>query len=244
MIKLCFILYYLKLYPTFDSLAEKFDVSRSTAHDWLHRLTPILAKTLSGLGYMPARQVAKVKDLAVICKGLEEIIIDVTEREQQRPKEKEKQKEKYSGKQGYHTAKNTTISSREKVVLFVGQTFWRCKHDYAMFKEEFSPNYKWFKEVKVAVDSGYQGIKKDYEDIKVSIPYKKPRKSKKRPNPKLTKEEKGYNKRVGQVRIYVEHAIGGMKRFKVLVNAFRNRIEGFVDDVIGVCAGLWKCLIT
>ena len=242
-IKLCFILYYLKLYPTFDVLAEKFDLSRSNAHNWVHSLTPLVAKTLSNLGYMPARKFNSIEDFKAACEGLDEILIDVTEREFRRPKDNEVQKEVYSGKQGYHTQKNTVMSSKEKIVLFVGQTFGGRNHDYTMLKEEFSPKKQWFEDIKVAVDLGYQGIKKDYEGIGVAIPHKKARKSKANPNPKLSKEQKAHNQAVSKIRVYVENAIGGMKRFKVLVHAFRNRIEGFVDDVIGVGAGLWNCLI-
>ena len=75
------------------------------------------------------------------------------------------------------------------------------------------------------------------------MPNKKPRKRKANPKPKLSKEQKAYNQAVSKIRVYVENAIGRMKRFKFLVHAFRNRIEGFIDDVLGVCTGLWNCLI-
>ena len=78
-IKLCFILYYLRLYPTFDVLAEKFDLSRSNAHAWVHRLTPVITKTLSSLGYMPTREFESIEDFKTAFQGLDEILIDVTE---------------------------------------------------------------------------------------------------------------------------------------------------------------------
>jgi hypothetical protein len=46
------------------------------------------------------------------------------------------------------------------------------------------------------------------------------------------------------VELSVEHAIGGMKRYNILVHAFRNRLENFEDDVIGVCAGLWNLVLS
>ena len=52
------------------------------------------------------------------------------------------------------------------------------------------------------------------------------------------------NKAVSQVRIFVEHAIGGMKLYTILVYAFRNCKENFEDDVIGVCAGLWNLVLS
>jgi len=35
-----------------------------------------------------------------------------------------------------------------------------------------------------------------------------------------------------------------MKRYNILVHAFRNRKENFEDDVIGVCAGLWNLVLS
>jgi len=56
----------------------------------------------------------------------------------------------------------------------------------------------------------------------------------------LTAEQRAANKAVSQVRIFIEHAIGGMKRFNILVQRFRNRKADFEDDSIGICAGLWN----
>jgi hypothetical protein len=35
-----------------------------------------------------------------------------------------------------------------------------------------------------------------------------------------------------------------MKRYNILVYPFRNRIEHFEDDVIGICAGLWNLVLS
>jgi hypothetical protein len=56
----------------------------------------------------------------------------------------------------------------------------------------------------------------------------------------LSDAQKVANKVLSQVRIFIEHAIGGMKRYTILVHSFRNRKADFEDDVIGVCAGLWN----
>jgi hypothetical protein len=42
----------------------------------------------------------------------------------------------------------------------------------------------------------------------------------------------------------IEHAIGGMKRYTILVHVFRNRKADFEDDAIGVCAGLWNLALS
>jgi DDE superfamily endonuclease len=73
---------------------------------------------------------------------------------------------------------------------------------------------------------------------------KKPRKSKKNPHPQLSAAQKAANTALSQVRIFVEHAIGGMKRSNILVHGFRNHKANFDDDVIGVCAGLWNFVLS
>jgi hypothetical protein len=105
---------------------------------------------------------------------------------------------------------------------------------------EFSTEEAWFKNLHVLVDLGYQGIVKDYEDENIQIPFKKKKKSKDNPNPTLTEEQKEYNKTLSSRRIFVENALGGMKRFNILVHKFRNRKLNFIDDVIVLGAGLWN----
>jgi hypothetical protein len=60
----------------------------------------------------------------------------------------------------------------------------------------------------------------------------------------LSAAQKAVNTALSQIRIFVEHAIGGMKRYNILVHSFRNRTEHFEDDAIGVCAGLWNLVLS
>ena len=113
-----------------------------------------------------------------------------------------------------------------------------------MLKQEFPPDVDWFRDIHVRVDLGYQGMQSDYHIDQLDIPHKKPRKSKKNPSPALSAEQKAENKALSQVRIFVEHAVGGMKRYAILVHNFRNRKANFEDDVIGVCAGLWNLMLS
>ena len=241
--KLLFVLFYLKVYPTFDVLALNFGMSRSKACENLHNLLPILAKTLLNLGFLPERKFDTVDEMKKAFKDIDKIIIDVTERLHQRPKDNEKQSEMYSGKKKTHTVKNTIISSVDKVILFLGRTFPGHTHDYKMLKKEFPPDEPWFENICTLVDLGYQGIKKDYEGNEIYIPHKKPRKSKKNPEPELTNEQKETNRELSKIRIFVENAIGGIKRFNILVHEFRNRKKDFDDDVIALCSGLWNMMI-
>jgi DDE superfamily endonuclease len=143
-----------------------------------------------------------------------------------------------------HTLKNTVMSLPDKFIVFLGRTFSGHHHDYTMLKQELPPDLDWFTDINVRVDLGYLGIQSDYSGNQIDIPTKKPRKSQKHPNPQLSDEQKAANKALSQIRIFIEHAIGGMKRYNILVHAFRNRLENFEDDVIGVCAGLWNFVLS
>ena len=132
----------------------------------------------------------------------------------------------------------------DKFIIFLGRTFSGRNHDYRMLKQEFPPELDWFADLNVRVDLGYLGIKSDYRGEQMAIPTKKPRKSQKDPNPPLSDAQRATHTALSRVRIFIEHAIGGMKRYNILVHAFRNRLENFEDDVIGVCAGLWNLVLS
>ena len=132
------------------------------------------------------------------------------------------------------------MSLPDKLIVFVGRTFSGHNHDYTMLKQELPPELDWFRDLHVRVDLGYQGIQSDYSGDHIEIPTKKPRKSKENPDPQLNDDQKAANKALSQVRIFIEHATGGMKRYNILVHVFRNRKADFEDDAVGICAGLWN----
>ena len=132
------------------------------------------------------------------------------------------------------------MSLPDKFRVFLGRIFSGHPHDYRMLKQELPPELDWFSDINVRVDLGYLGIQSDYHGDQIDIPTKKPRKSKKNPNPQLSDAQKATNKALSQIRIFIEHAIGGMKRYNILVHVFRNRKADFEDDAIGICAGLWN----
>ena len=139
-----------------------------------------------------------------------------------------------------HTLKNTVMSLPDKLIIFLGRTFSGHHHDSLMLQQEFPPELDWFADINVRVDLGYLGMKADYRGDRIDIPTKKPRKSKKNPMPQLSDEQKAANTAWSQIRIFIEHAIGGMQRYNILVHVFRNRKADFEDDAVGICAGLWN----
>jgi hypothetical protein len=133
---------------------------------------------------------------------------------------------------------------RNNSIIFLGRTLSGHNHDYIMLKQEFPPELDWFADINVRVDLGYLGMKSDYHGDRIAIPTKKPRKSQKNPNPQLSDAQRATNTALSRVRIFIEHAIGGMKCYNILAHTFRNRLENFEDDVIGVCAGLWNLVLS
>jgi hypothetical protein len=140
--------------------------------------------------------------------------------------------------------KNTIIATVSKWVLFIGDTFSGHHHDYTMLKAEFPPQHPWFETIQALLDLGYQGIRSEYAGENIEIPHKKPRKNKKNPEPTLTTQQKAENQTLSHTRILVENAIAGIKRFNILVHAFRNRKPAMDDHAIAICAGLWNFLLT
>ena len=111
-------------------------------------------------------------------------------------------------------------------------------HDYTQLKVEFPADQGWFSGQEVGVDLGYQGIVKDYDCEQVNIPAKKPK------GGELSDEQRAENRTKSSERIYVEHAIGGMKRFRYLNDRLRTHKVTLYESAIGICAGLWNFYLT
>ena len=66
------------------------------------------------------------------------------------------------------------------------------------------------------------------------MPMKKPR------GKELTDYEKEQNKVISDIRILSEHALGGVKRLRIVVDKFRNKKDEFNDNVMYLACGLWN----
>lgn len=83
--KLFYILLYCKCYPTFDLLSVLFNFDRSCAHDWVHRLLPILETTLGEKQVLPVRKLSSMAEFIERFSDVKAVIMDGTERPVQRP---------------------------------------------------------------------------------------------------------------------------------------------------------------
>lgn len=114
-----------------------------------------------------------------------------------------------------------------------------------MMKTEFDVEVPWFTQKPILADLGFLGANKDYgATAKISLPHKRPRKSKNNPSPNLSEKQKKANHAHSKKRVIVEHAIGGMKHFHCLTNRVRNQSVSFIDQFLGLGAGLWNLKIS
>lgn len=96
--QLFYILFYLKVYPTFDVAGFIFDVNRSQACRWMHQLLPLLEQALDRKFILPKRQIATMDEFIKLFPEIKDIFVDATERSVQRPVNNKKQRRLYSGK--------------------------------------------------------------------------------------------------------------------------------------------------
>lgn len=134
------------------------------------------------------------------------------------------------------------ISNKKRRILYISNSYKGKSHDYDLLKKEFPASENWFSELSIRLDLGFQGFRDMYEVKELYLPHKKKKAAKGKEN-ELTPEQKQRNKELGKERIYVEHSIGGMKRYRILEHRNRLKSQAVIDRTIGVCAGLWNfCL--
>ena len=101
------------------------------------------------------------------------------------------------------------------------------RHDFRIFKESKITIHP---ETLAEADTGYVGINKIHAHS--VLPKKK---TKKKP---LTAEDKASNRKISRERVGNEHAIGFIKRFKILSERYRNRRKRFglrFNLISGIC---------
>ena len=127
------------------------------------------------------------------------------------------------------------ISGSDKKIEVITPVYVGSTHDFAMFKEEGMKDLL-PSGMPIYTDTGFQGIKELCPGVKIIMPKKK----KKGKN--LNGGEKLGNRIIARQRVKVEHAIGGMKKFKIASNCFRG-ITQTMDSVFSIACGLWNLQI-
>ena len=153
---------------------------------------------------------------------------DSTERPIQRPKDAQDQKETYySGKKKQHTIKNNlVINAACKVVILTPSCEGRI-HDKRIAD---TVGYSLPSGSDLYQDTGFLGF--TLPGINIIQPKKKPK------GQERTLEEKELNREISSIRIRIEHAISGVKRYRIVKDKLRNWKKGFSDSVMETCCEL------
>lgn len=229
--KLFFILFYCKCYPTFDLAGIIFDLHRSQAHEWTHRLQPILEATLGEKLVLPERKLDSMTAFLERFPGVQRVMIDGTERPIARPQDPEAQQTHYSGKKKRHTRKHLAAVDETKRVLVLSKAREGKLHD-KRFHDEDDIAGSVPDAIPIEVDLGFLGLQKEYDNI--HLPHKKPR------GGERSETQKQENRVLSQSRVVCENAFAGVKRYNAVSVVYRNRIENFDDRLMLTAAGLWN----
>lgn len=229
--KLAFMLMYLKIYPTYDVMGFLTDRDRGKCCRSVQLFLPVLEMTLGRKLVMPKRKAHSLKEVFERFPEIKDVFLDGTERRVQRPCAKKRQRKLYSGKKKGTTRKALVVSTEKKYILYLSKTKSGRRHDKRLADKEavlsgIPPS------IAIWTDTGLQGIQ--HAHPRVVMPVKASRH-----NP-LTQEQKANNRIISGIRVAVEHAIGGMKRFKASADTYRNRLPNMDDRMSAVCAGLWN----
>ncbi|SMB87354.1 hypothetical protein SAMN00120144_1546 [Hymenobacter roseosalivarius DSM 11622] len=217
--KVLFLLYYLKVYLTFDVLAATFGLPRSKACEHAHRLARALKRTLRTLGVLPARAIDSLAQMQAIFADVPVLLFDTTEHPYPRARAVADRPADYSGEKG-PPVENTLIANPARYIHYLGPTANGTTHDYQLLNTEFARNLGSLDLCQVLVDLGYLGVVADYGLSPESLPHRKPRRSKKNLGTALTAAQRADNRAQARRRVKVEHAISGAKRLSCVTQVY------------------------
>lgn len=222
--KLFFILHYLKTNNLQCVQGAVFGLSQPKANLWIHCLHSVLNRALAAQGALPARNMDDMEEVVVAAAVY---FHDGTERPIPRPRDAEAQRQYYSGKKKQHTVKNNVFINLHCRILFLSATVEGKKHDKKLADES---TYHLPAGSCLGQDTGFQGF--TVEEVTILQPKKKPK------GQPLSDLDKHINTWISAFRVRVEHAIGGVKRYRIVKDRIRNWKKGFRDAVLETCCGL------
>jgi Lhr-like helicase len=152
---------------------------------------------------------------------------DGTERPIQRPQDPEEQEDYSSGKKKRHTLKNRLVIPAVCAICVLSPTCEGTASDISMAEMAGStlpPRSCLYQ------DKGFQGF--FLAGVTIFQPKKKPR------GGELTPPETETNRWISSIRMRIEHAIGGVKRYRIVKDTIRLLQDGIRDTVMETCCGL------
>lgn len=221
--RLLLVLVWSRLYLVFFVLEHLFGADESTICRTIQEIVPLFQGqyVFQDPRKSGRKKIGSLEELKTFIPELDEILADATEQAIPRPEKKRKRNQHHSGKKKRFTLKTQIATTRQGFILHVSDSVPGRRHDYRLFKgSHLSAALP--KESTLYVDSGYQGILKDYPTLHTKIPVKRTRSHR-----ELTRSEKIRNHKQRKVRIFAEHAIARLKKFKVLAEIYRHHQSAY-----------------
>jgi hypothetical protein len=209
-----------RLYPTYLLLEYLFNIDESTVCRTIINMTLLLQNKFI-LPERNRRKISTIEELKDIIPDLDVILGDATEQKIPRPLKNRKRQKHHSGKKKAFTVKTQIATNKQGLIIHVSKSIPGRKHDYKLFKESQLPQ-KIPKGIKLYLDSGYQGVNKDFPGLDAIIPFKRTRNHK-----KLTRSEKIHNTKQRKIRVAVEHAIARLKKYQALAQIYRHSLQNY-----------------
>jgi hypothetical protein len=219
------------------ALALFYNVDRATITRAVGEIRPLLAARGFAVPGKPELRLRTLADVFAYAaaEGVE-LRIDGTEVQVRRPKAGRPGRRAFvSGKRKQNTIMPTVISDGRGRLLWCGAIRPGRMHDVTAVRTEgIEDLLRRYPTVRAKVDSGYQGLARDFPD-QVSAPPKKPRKD------ATDVQRAEYNtarKAQSSQRICVEHAIAEPKQWRPL-QRYSGRREHFEDTMLAIA-----CLVS
>ena len=220
------LLVYYRLYITYTLTGFLFDLDQSSTCRDIQMIEGLIRLCLP----IPQKTYPITKRL----KTLEEVekyfpgflaFTDSTEQQIPRPVDKRRHTVYYSGKKKKHTIKTQLMVNNHGFVIHKLGYKKGSRHDYDIYKKNhpIAP-----KDVVNVFDLGYLGVEKDFPQQISSIPNRKKR------NLQSSEEQKEFNRGHAKKRIVIEHTICRLKKYRILADVFRNRLNKHnkISDIV------------
>lgn len=229
---------WLKTYSAYAMFEYLFSVDESTVQRTIAQTLPLLQSKFLLPFPDPRKQKGRKKittwtGMQKAIPGIDEIrdilLGDATEQKIPRPEKKGKRNKHHSGKKKTFTIKTQIIVNGQGLFADISPSIPGRTHDYKLFKESDLPSAI-PKDVPIYLDSGYQGVNKDFPDLNAIIPFKRNRSGK-----DLTRSQKIFNTKQRKTRVPVEHSISRIKKYKALAETYRNSLQNYNSVFKFVC---------
>jgi len=221
---------WLRTYSAYAMFEYLFCIDESTVQRTIAQTLPLLQSKFLLPFPDPRKQKGRKKittweQMQKAFPGIDEVrdilLGDATEQKVPRPQKKTKRKKYHSGKKKTFTIKTQLIVNGQGLFADISQSIPGRTHDYKLFKASGPPR-SIPKGIPLYLDSGYQGVNKDFPDLNALIPFKRNRSGK-----QLTRSQKIFNTKQRKTRVPVEHSISRIKKYKALAETYRNSLQNY-----------------